>query len=466
MADRVARPRSDENALKFASPRAVHILGPVRRSGLLLSIALLGCQRRPVAPAAPPAPGLSIDLAPGSVDAGAAAPVTATETPSEARCGWQWPAESALEIAAAPEAVTAFDVACTGRALVAFWHRGATLTAASRSLSADSAWGDAVEISREASAMGTSLGAAQGAWVAYESPGPTLRVASLRNDVLRRSDPVQLGRVAAIQPMVLWAQDNLAVVAVTLAERGHERVLIARVSTDGQIPAAGAVLGDGVAVAVHPGARAWVAVATAERHERGAAGPWSLTGWRIDPRLAGAFGASIRAGQFGALPPDAATRLGSLTLGHGRFEVSPYASASGAVLYQTVLGAERGMARLAWVGEGAPSRVDLRTAPSALAGVFERDPDTVEARYWDEQNTLVSRLISRTEAAPPRPLDAPLADAPAVLARAQGTRTVLCGGTRWRLSLSTTRANEPARLEAAREDCLDARAARADGGRD
>ncbi len=384
-------------------------------------------------------------------------PPDGSPSTAETRCPWRWQPETALRVEAAGP-VSDLVATCAGGSLAAAWREGATVRAVTRALRPEAPWGDPVTVGDDATRLGEPTAVGGDLWLAWETAGLAsmsgVRVAVVRNGVVVRSGPTMLGRGRVSHLHALHGTDDLALVAATHQSREGPTTLLLRISARGTLPTAGARLSSGMAVASAPGGTAFVAVQRRAGPVEG--GPWVLEGWSLDTRLAAAFGQSIRPGVWGALPEGAARPLGTLGLGPGSFAWSPGATDDGAVLVQTVIGAERGMARVAWFAgaDGREARmVALRVAPSALAAITRDVSGEVRVRYWDEDHTLVERRVGPEGMDDPRPLSSPLPSAPAVLAVSHGTRTVRCDGVSWRLALVTAAEGESPVLTADRDDC-------------
>ena len=428
----------------------------MRRALVLSTAALLGCRESPAPAPQTDAASLAVGLSPPAAPEAPSAPPRAPAPQADARCPWRWSADTALRLEAAA-AVTDLVATCTNETLAVAWREGARVRATTRALQPDARWSDPVTVGDDATRLGEPTAAARDLWLAWETAAPLgasgVRVAAVRNGVVLRSDPTVLGRGRVTQLHTLHGQGDIGLVAATLTGRDGPQTLLLRMSATGTLPTGGARLADGTTVASAPGSTAFLAVL--RRGEGTGPGRWQLTAWRIDARLAAAFGQSVRPGVWGALPEGAASTVGALPLGPGTFDFIPRATEDGAVLVQTVVGAERGMARVAWFGDTpADARiVPLQVAPSALASIGRDDDAAARAEYWDETHALVTRRVTRQGAEDPVAVEAPLPAAPAVLAVAHGTRRLRCGRGAWRVALVTAEPASPPQLTADRADC-------------
>lgn len=430
----------------------------MRRALVLSTAALLGCRESPAPAPQADARSLAVGLSPPVAPVAPAAP-TPARAPApqpDARCPWRWSPDTALRLQA-DGAVTDLVATCTDETLAVAWREGARVRATTRALQADARWSDPVTVGDDATRLGEPTANARDLWLAWETAAPLsasgVRVAAVRNGVVLRSEPTVLGRGRVTQLHTLHGQGDIGLVAATLTGRDGPQALLLRMSATGTLPTGGARLGDGTTVASAPGSTAFLAVL--RRGDGTGPGRWQLLGWRIDARLAAAFGQSVRPGVWGALPEGAASTVGTLPLGPGTFEFIPRATEDGAVLMQTVVGAERGMALVLWFSGDVTERMiaPLMVAPSALASIAPADQGTVRVEYWDETHTLVTRRVTRQGAEAPVAVDAPLPSAPAVLAVAHGTRRLRCGGSAWRVTLVTAEPGSPPQLNADRTDC-------------
>jgi len=425
----------------------------VRRLLAILGATLLGCRETPRPSPEAPEASLAVGLSP-LVPAVSPTPAPPTpSSPSTARCGWRWGPDTALRIEATGP-VSDLVATCAGDALGVAWREGSRVRASTRALQPDATWADPVTVADDATRLGEPTAAGRDLWLAWETAGPPstsgVRVAVVRNGVVVRSGPTVLGRGRVTHLHALHGIDDLALVAATLASREGPQTLLLRMSATGALPTGGALLSPGMAVASAPGTTAFLAVQRRAGAVEG--GPWVAEGWHVDARLAAAFGQSPRPGVWGALPDGAARSRGTLALGPGGFAWSPRATDDGAVLVQTVLGAERGMARVAWWSE-PPRLIALRVAPSGLSAVTTETAGRVRVEYWDEDHTLVAREVSPEGPEAPRALASPLPNAPAVLAVSYGTRSLRCNGLGWRLALVSAEEGQSPVLTADRADC-------------
>jgi hypothetical protein len=238
------------------------------------------------------------------------------------------------------------------------------------------------------------------------------------------------------RPAVLWADGARALLAVN-ARRSATLQAVWLVALGGGAPA-WTSLGAGDLAAVAAGPRALIVdvVTTADRAVR-------LRGRWLDARVALR---ALTAGR-GALPEGALTHEGAIPLPHRGMEFAAAASDEGALLFQAVIGAERGAASIAYFPrDGVAAERALPMAPSAL-GEAVSSGDHVTLHWWDERY-LPRRRTYRGEVAVGESDGArrePTAFA--ALDAARTTRHLRCAGAPWVVTVDRSY------VRAAREDC-------------
>ena len=253
------------------------------------------------------------------------------------------------------------------------------------------------------------------------------------------------------------ARGDQALVAATYTARRVDRVIVHRVGV-GAAPPAGALVGDGQVVAAEAGERPVLVGLVKVDGARG--GPWHLRAWRFDAPVAMALAAPATPGSFGVLPDGGAAQGALLPVGVGRFEFArALAPGSGALLFQTVLGAERGAPRVAWFpARGAPETLVLPVAMTGVGAALdaggEADARRVSITYWGDRNALERAAVTPSNLGAPARVGAPLASEFAVYEAARTTQWVTCDGAPWRVE--ARRDGATVRVFARREACYSA----------
>ncbi|MEZ4391462.1 MAG: hypothetical protein R3A48_10235 [Polyangiales bacterium] len=236
-------------------------------------------------------------------------------------------------------------------------------------------------------------------------------------------------------PQLLWVEGGRALVAMHGRVSGGEREVW--VVAFGAGPLSWTALARGSIGATSSGERALVtAVVTRDDGTVWLRGRW------LDAR------AALRALVGGRVSaPRAWLTDASIRLPHRGIAFSPAASDEGALLYQGVIGAERGGAGLARFGlDGAAEDVFLGVIPSALGDVLSSGGAHL-ARWWDERYRPVARRYRGARAEESLAPGEAVGDAFAALDAGRLTRRLRCGDGEWSLRL------EPTRVTARREDC-------------
>jgi hypothetical protein len=411
----------------------------------------VGCSRSPARPprdvprTAPP-------------DAAVVSARDAGGAPPDVGCPAMWSEATALPLPTVRDADDDFELEayCDGDALGAAWRAEGLIGVAERRLRPDATWAARAEVTREAAALGVPLAAEGKVWIPWSSPAParTLHVTHLKAAEVRAGGevrPVPGGRFVGAR--VLGVYGRHALIAATWRRYDVTRAVVLGVSAEAGMPSTGAVIAEGALVAALPGRHALTLTAT--RVPRAEGGPWFLAAHRIE-LAALALTALSRAVSFTARAVTDAPDGGagqSLALGRGPFEFTqPASHESGATLVQTVVGAERGAARVAWFPrEGEASVTLLPLAPSGLGAVFDA-PTGAMLAYWDERHAPSRAAVTRQGLGAVRTVGDALESDFAVRRVARMTRWITCGGALWRVYVMMRGDGTPG-LHATRE-CL------------
>lgn len=382
----------------------------------------------------------------------------AGEPPRDGGCPTPWSETTALPLPALRDVEDdfEFEAYCDGEAVGAAWRAGGVIGVAERRIRPEATWTARAEVTREAATLGVPLVTEGELWIPWSSPAParTLHVTHLKATEVRaggEARPVQGGRFVAAR--VLGVYDQRALVAATWRRYDVTRAVVVGLSTEASLPTTGAVIAEGALVAALPGRRALTLTAT--RVPRVEGGPWFLTARRFElatlaltelPRALN-FTSSVT-----ATASDGGTEQ-SHALGRGPFEFTQPASyESGATLVQTVVGAERGAARVAWFPrEGEATVTQLPLAPSGLGAVFDGPAGAVLA-YWDDRHAPSRATVTHEGLGATRAVGEALESDFVVRRVARATRWVTCGGGMWRVEVVARGDGVPG-LHATRE-CL------------
>lgn len=349
-------------------------------------------------------------------------------TPDAGPCAVVFPRGTELPVPVGGDDAWEFEAACGADRLWVMWRANTSVGAASRRLRVDAPWVLRPALGSDARRLALPMadaageGALHGAWVTADG---ALRVAHLDDARTRVSLPQRLaGDAATIDAVhVLEASGDVARMAVGRTVRGRAEVL--DVTAGGAAAPAVTRWGDGVLVA---SATSPSFVATARRAPTG--GPWTLTGRT-----------------FGDVNSAA-----EVVIGPGRFEFVAR-TLPGVVVFETVLGAERGGARVAWFGAG--DRATVTPLPAAPTGLRDLDETLRGASllYWNDARALTRATISRAGLRDAVTLGASLARDADVLAAQRDLRVVSCGGGRWWIRVVREGDAGGGHIEATREGC-------------
>lgn len=394
-----------------------------------LLLLLLGACRRE----APPPPRPAAPAPPPAADA-PAAPIAPAPPP----CGPVFAPDDAVTLPAAEgDDVRLLSAACDGERLAARWRVGAAEGWATHPLRDASRWAAGTyEPSPGSLSLSTAVVAGE-AWSAQRHRDDSLSLRRLgEGGAETRASLLAMRPRELSGPQLLWVEGGRALVALHGRVSGGEREVW--LLAFGAGPVSWTAMARGSIGATAPGERALVTAVVTR-----ADGTVWLRGRWLDAR------AALRALVGGRVSaPRAWLTDASIRLPHRGIAFSPAASAEGALLYQGVIGAERGGAGLARFGrDGAAEDVFLGAIPSALGDVLSSG-GAHAARWWDERYRPVARRYrgERVEAAEP-PGEA-VGDAFAALDAGRLTRRLRCGEGEWSLRM------EPTRLRARRVDCV------------
>ncbi|MFO0649083.1 MAG: hypothetical protein U0326_22770 [Polyangiales bacterium] len=369
-------------------------------------------------------------------------------------CPWKWSDETALTLDAPADAPFDFEAVCSASQLSVVWRSGASAALTSRALRQDATWSAPSALGDDVSTLGRPYAASTAVWVAWTTPTGTLRSARVDGAVMRSSDAIPALHTTFRSPFVLFARGDHALVASTFRRRLVDQVIVHRVGV-GSAPPSGALLSEGSLVAASTGARPRLVTMTNIPRSQG--GPWHLKGWRLDASVAMTLAAPAAEGAFGVMPEGGAASSADLPVGIGRFEFTrTLGERTGAMLFQTVLGAERGAPRVAWFGDDTPVVMTLPVAVTSLGATFDAtagDAGTqgAEILWWGDQNALERATVTPAGLGAPTRIGARLATEFTVYEAARNTRWVTCGAERWRVT--ARREGASVRLGAAREAC-------------
>lgn len=393
------------------------------RTALLLALAIVAC-RRPDRASPPPLED--------------AHPVAAPPAAPLPPCGPVFAADDVAPVGAgAADAPLTLHAACSDDALAVAWRAGAATGWAVHPLRDGTRWGAGtwdVPPSIRGGAVTVDRGALWSAVI-----GRDLALSLLRAP--EASAPLRI-TAASVQarewfdPQVLWADGARALVAITVRPSGSGREVWLLALGGG--PAAWSPVGPGTLAATAAGPRALVT-----RVGVSADRAVTLRGQWVDAR------AALREMTAGRVALGAAA-LGveaSVPLPHTGIEFTPRASDDGAVLYQAVIGAERGAAGVAvFARDGAARAESLPMAPSALGDVVG-EGDGYTLHWWDERyvprrrTVRGARVTGESEGAPAA------GSAFGALDAARVTRHLWCNGAPWVITAAG------GSLRARREDC-------------
>lgn len=369
-------------------------------------------------------------------------------------CPWRWRDETALSLDAPADEPFEFEAACSASQLSIVWRSGASAAVTTRALREDAAWSAPLALGDDVSTLGRPYASSTAVWVAWTTPTGALRSARVDGAVMRSADATPALHATFRGAFVLFAQGDHALVASTHRRRLVDQVIVHRVGV-GSAPPAGALLGEGSLVAASTGSRPRVVTLTNIPRSQG--GPWHLKAWRLDASVAMALAAPAAEGIFGVMPEGGAASSADLPVGIGRFEFTrTLGERTGAMLFQTVLGAERGAPRVVWFDVDSPVLMTLPVAVTSLGATFDApsgDAGThgAEIVWWGDQNALERAAVTPAGLGAPTRIGARLATEFTVYEAARNTRWVTCGAERWRVT--ARREAESVRLGAAREAC-------------
>lgn len=224
-----------------------------------------------------------------------------------------------------------------------------------------------------------------------------------------------LGRYADVWP--IDASTSRVLLALRTRSGRPQALKLAMASETGLTMLNVAPFGAGRVVAMDDDSPRRVVVLVREDQRVG--GPWFLRAWALSaPR--------VTAGATVGLQP-----LGELPIGPGSFEVLPTITRDGAVVFQTVVGAERGVLRLARFAAQSPTLTLLGVAPAALGSV---DGDGV-LTWWDADYAPHRSRVTEGGLRDDRITGAALSDARAALSATEATRSLECGGLHWTITM-------------------------------
>jgi hypothetical protein len=413
-----------------------------------LSIAFAACRETPVATAPDARAGR---VSPQAIDL---RPPPPSPPSAPAACPWRWSDATALTLDAPADAPFDVEAACSSTQLSIVWRSGASAAFTARPLRENAPWSTPVALGDDVATLGRPYALATATWVAWTSPLGVLRSARVDGVVMRSSDALPAVHGRFRDPFVVYARGDHALIASTYRERQNDRVIVHRVGV-GSAPPSGARLDDGALVVASTGAHA--RLITLANVPRSAGGPWQLRAWRLDGSVAMALASPSADGAFGVMPEGGAVGSSSLALGIGRFEFTrTLGERSGAVMVQAVLGAERGVPRVAWFDDGAPTLTTLPVAVTSLGATFDATAGDAGARaaeitWWGDANALERATVTPAGMASPRRIGEGLATEFAVYDAARSTRWVVCGAERWRVT--ARRDGASVRVNAARDAC-------------
>lgn len=417
-----------------------------------LAIAVLGvvgaCREAPVRAGRDAHADRAASPAVGLRDASIPAP------PRPRACPWRWTDESALTLDAPAEEPFEFEAACSSSQLSIVWRSASSAAVTLRPLLVGASWSAPAALGDDVATLGRPYASATAVWVSWTTPLGVLRSARLDGGLMRSGDAQPALHASFRSPFVLFAQGDHALVASTHRRRLVDQVIVHRVGV-GSAPPAGASLGEGSLVAASTGAHARLVTLTNVPRTHG--GPWHLKGWRLEASVAMALAAPATEGSFGVMPEGSATSSAVLPVGIGRFEFTrTLGERTGAMLFQTVLGAERGAPRVAWFDVETPAVMTLPVAVTSLGATFDAPASdagarTAEITWWGDQNALERATVTPAGLDAPARIGARLATEFAVYEAARSTRWVTCGAERWRVT--ARRDGATVRVSAAREAC-------------
>lgn len=383
-----------------------------RRAVLLLALAGAGCRRREPPPPSPvPVRAAVAPDTSGEPDAGGPDPLT-----EDGDAGGAPTADAAT--ARAPSLELDRDapppVSCDGAGLITLWREGTMAWAARWSARPGTDW-EHFTLSVTATSVGTPISRMGVAWVPWSDRQGSLHVARIEGNELRQGRA--LGRYDDVWP--IDASATRALLALRARSGRPQPLRLAVASEQGISFPQTDPIGAGRVVAMDDGSPRRV-VALVREDDR-AGGPWFLRGWALEaPRIA--EGATVRLQSLGEVP-----------VGPGSFEVLPTITREGAVVLQTVLGAERGVLRLARFGPNGTALTLLGVAPAALGAVDSEGVLT----WWDAHHTPHRSRLTEGGLRDDVVTGPALPDARATLAAAEATRAIECGGLRWTVTMES-----------------------------
>ncbi len=358
-----------------------------------------------------------------------------------------WREGEALTFDASPQASLELEAACSDRTLAVTWRAGRTLSVATRSLRDDGRWSEAHTVASDATVLGRPRVEGRAVWLAWSTATEALRAAKVEGATVRVREAPALMRAHVEGAFVLDAQGDHALVAATVRTHAGERVALVRVG-DG----AGATeLGEGAVVAARGGAHP--TLVALRNVPRSAGGPWHLQAWHVDTARALAMAPPRAPSPWSATPEGAATAGERVPIGVGRFEFArQLAGPANALFFQTVMGAERGVPRVAWFPSGwAPLVVPLPVAVTSVGAAFDDAQadaglQRVVLTYWGDHLGLERATATPSGLGASTRIGPAQRDEFAVYDLAKRTRQVECGGRAYRLEY--TREGRTVRLDA------------------
>jgi hypothetical protein len=341
---------------------------------------------------------------------------------------WDWNNRNPLPIPA-PVATPMHVLAeCSSDTLAIIARSGTSAWVIRRSLQPDATWDAPVFVGNDLVSVGKHFIDGDGVWLPWVTTTGVLRVARVTHSVEPIEDISPAHGAMFRDAHVLDAHDGKALVASTYKGVLASRILLHRIQR-GQTVHAGAMLGDGLVAASISGPQTLLFARVRIANTQG--GPWFLRAWRVDTARAMAIEPSPETGVFGEVPSGAVEQKGEVALGVGFFEfTSHFASGARAILFETVLGAERGALRMAWFPENAaPSVTTFPTAATSLGATLDlaNQPNSAGILYWNDRNTLVLARATGNTLGEPIPINAPLPTEHTVYATARRTQWLRCG---------------------------------------
>jgi hypothetical protein len=409
-----------------------------------LTVLVVSCRRAPStvtnAPALDASPNVSLRVAEPLADA------------APRCCPWRWRDDTTLAIAAPPEELPlGIRSLCAADRVAVVWRWGVALHMATRTMHQQAAWVERRDITNDVATLGEPYAHAGDVWIPWITAGAhaTLRVARI-TDVVMHSEPHASRWGAYHDAVVLYARGERALVLTTVEARGGSRVLAHRLSV---IPSAQATahFAEGVIGVARGGAEA-VVLTTSRVAD---AGPSSmLRAHRVDSALAMTFAAPVNTALLATMPAGAVRVGDGVAVGPGHFEFAPGPTERGVVLFETVVGAERGAVRVAWLGTDAPASTQmLPMVATGLAAVRDvaTEPGAAEIEYWDDRRVPQRARVTATGMHGTVATGGALSTESAVRAAARSYDEFMCGGVLWRVS--TRRDGDQVHVDARHAAC-------------